>query len=79
MEDLNDGQITKTHSGVRWILLLLIIALIGIAIYFFFIRPSQIKSECYQYAYNTPNLGDTDEWKKATEYYYEACLKRNGL
>ncbi|MBI2012216.1 hypothetical protein HYS91_05625 [Candidatus Daviesbacteria bacterium] len=77
MEDLSAGQ-TRIPSGAGWILFL-IIALVGIITYLFFIKPSQIRSECYQYAYGTPNLGNTNEWKKATEYYYEACLRRNGL
>jgi hypothetical protein len=40
---------------------------------------ASIKKECYDYAYGTPNNGNTQEWIKATKYYYEACLHRNGL
>ena len=47
--------------------------------YYFQWRPTKIRKECYKYAYGTPNLGSTSEWQKATSYYYEACLKRNGL
>lgn len=48
-------------------------------IYWFQLRPAQIRKECYSYAYGTPNLGDTDEWRSATNYYYDACLRRKGL
>lgn len=47
--------------------------------YWFQIRPAQIREDCYDYAYGTPNLGDTNEWVTATGYYYDACLNRNGL
>lgn len=57
-----------------------IIAILIIGIfYWFWVRPAQIRSECYKYAYGTPNLGNTNEWVNATEYYYNACLHRNGL
>lgn len=58
---------------------LVIIAGLLFAFYWFVIRPGQIKKECYDYAYTTPNLGDTQEWTTATNYYYEACLRRKGL
>lgn len=76
MEDLNETIKPKTHTV--W-LFFLVIALVGIAVYWFFIRPGQIKKECYDYAYGTPNLGDTQEWVTATKYYYEACVHRKGL
>jgi len=59
--------------------LIIIGTLIIIGIYWFFVRPYQIKADCHEYAYGTPNLGNTTEWVKATNYYYEACLHRNRL
>lgn len=56
------------------------VLLISFALFYWFqIRPSAIRKDCYEYAYGTPNLGNTDEWVKATNYYFEACLHRNGL
>lgn len=59
-------------------IVLLILLTIGM-LYWFWVRPTQIRNECYKYAYSTPNLGDTEEWATATDYYYTACLRRNGL
>jgi len=60
-------------------IVILIILSIGFIAYWFWIKPAQIRKECYQYAYGTPNNGDTNEWVTATNYYYNACLHRNGL
>ncbi|MDO8551259.1 MAG: hypothetical protein Q7S03_01070 [bacterium] len=60
------------------IFIAVVIIVVGL-FYWFYWRPFQIRKECYEYAHTTPNLGDTNEWKLATNYYYEACLKRNGL
>ena len=78
MEDsyLNETVRQETHTG--WMFFVVII-IVGVATYLFFVRPGQIKKECYDYAYGTPNLGNTQEWVTATKYYYEACLRRNGL
>ncbi len=50
-----------------------------LVVYWFILRPVQIRKDCYNSAYSTPNLGDTKEWVTATDYYYTACLHRNGL
>ena len=76
MDDLNGTVRPKTN--VSWILFIVIV-IVGLAIYWLLIRPGQIKKECHDYAYGTPNLGNTQEWVTATKYYYEACLRRNGL
>lgn len=78
MEDSNFNQTVNSKTYTGWIFLVVII-IVGIAVYGFFIRPGQIKKECYDYAYGTPNLGNTQEWVTTTKYYYDACLRRNGL
>lgn len=60
-------------------LLIIILVIIAGYFYWFQIRPAQIRKECHDYAYGTPNLGDTNEWVTATKYYYDACLSRKGL
>jgi len=63
----------------KYILLVPLFLLLAGLFYWFQIRPAQIRKDCYNYAYGTPNLGDTNEWVTATKYYYDACLSRNGL
>lgn len=77
MEELNQTTTTPNTGILVWIIV--IIGVSVFAFYWFIIRPEQIKKECYQYAYSTPNLGDTQEWNTATNYYYQACLRRSGL
>ncbi len=59
--------------------LILLALLLIVVFYWFGLRPAQIRKDCYDYAYSTPNLGDTKEWVTATDYYYTACLHRKGL
>lgn len=66
-------------NNKKLLALALLILVLGILFYQFFYKPGQIKKECYSYAYSTPNLGSTEEWIKATNYYYEACLHSKGL
>ena len=56
----------------------ILIVIVGLC-YWFLLRPAQIRKECYDYAYGTPNNGNTVEWRTATNYYFEACMRRNGL
>lgn len=61
-------------------LLILGSVIVGIALLYWFVyRPEQIRKDCYKYTYGTPNNGSTAELIKATDYYYSACLHRNGL
>lgn len=75
----NSDRGIRTSTNTTWIWLVVILVIFSGAIYWFMIRPGQTRNECYQYAYGTPNLGNTTEWKQATSYYYEACLHRKGL
>ena len=61
----------------------LIVLLVGCGIlaggfYWFELRPTSIRKNCYDYAYPTKNLLLKDQ-QDATEAYYLKCLRENGL
>lgn len=78
MEEDNQEVIIRGTSKSPGVVILVIVGLIFL-FYWFVMRPGQIKQECYNYAYGTPNNGNTQEWVAATKYYYEACLKSKGI
>lgn len=61
----------NTEVRKSYIIKIVLVIIIILCFYLFIIRPSSIKKECYKYASTAPI--------DIFDYYYNACLHRNGL
>ncbi len=72
----------------KYIILIGLIVL-GIAFYWYALRPSQLKKECDGYAremvnydlkvYTGTTQGVYYDWQKENDKYYKSCLREKGL
>jgi uncharacterized protein YpmB len=82
MEKLKEILI-KLNDWKKAILIVLIIFIVGIAFYWFEIRPSRIYSNCNNEAKNkvagATGLETAGEFKDYYDLFYWACLRNKGI